>query len=351
MCYQILGRKNLMGLGSFSLINDALASQIKDMKQVFVVLFLTLACIDKAQPFPPKAGMPGSSAVHKDSTAILAWASACSVTRGFVDVSNQSLGKVDAGEESFATGKALSNGVVSLGDGGSATCSFQYPIRDGEGADFVVFENSFDGNFLEFAFVEVSSDGENYFRFPAASLIDTSAQVGTFGTTDCRLVKNLAGTYAAGYGTPFDLAELKNSIGLNIYAITHVRVIDVVGSLQANYCTRDAAGRKINEPYPTPFAQGGFDLDAIGVLHSAGVTALAESKIEHTYFKNPISEQESILFTTPEISSVSIYDASGKLVATGTAEDVSAIFLQAGLYFVQLNNQPSYYKLLVYSSL
>ena len=351
MCYQILGKKNLMVLGSFSLINDAMASQTKDMKQVFVFLFLILAFLSKAQPFPPKAGMPGSSAVHKDSAAIVGWATACTVTRGYIDISNPSLGKVDAGEESFATGKALSNGVVSLGDGGSATCSFQYPVRDGEGADFVIFENSFDGNFLEFAFVEVSSDGENFFRFPAISLIDTVQQTGTFGLTDCKHVKNLAGNYAAGYGTPFDLAELKNTIGLNVYAVTHVRVVDVVGSIHSNYCTRDAAGRKINEPYPTPFAQGGFDLDAIGVLNSAGVTALVESKIDRNYFKNPISEQESILFTSADISSVDIYDAAGKLVVTGTADDVTAVRLQSGLYFVQLNNQPTYYKLVVYSSL
>lgn len=351
MCYQILGRKNLMGLGNFSLINGALASQIKDMKQVFVVLFLMLAFIGKAQPFPPKAGIPGSTAVHKDSSVVLAWATACSVTRGYIDISNPSLGKVDAGEESFATGKALSNGVVSLGDGGSATCSFLYPIRDGEGADFVVFENSFDGNFLEFAFVEVSSDGKNFFRFPAISLVDTLEQVGTFGLTDCKHVKNLAGNYVAGYGTPFDLAELKNTIGLNIHAITQVRVIDVVGSIHSNYCTRDAAGRKINEPWPTPFAQGGFDLDAIGVLNSAGVTALGESKIERSYFKNPISENESILFTSADISSAEVYDAAGKLLVRGNEEDVTAIHLQAGLYFVQVNNQPTFYKLVVYSSL
>lgn len=349
MCYQILGKKNLMGLGSFSLINDALSSQTKDMKLVFV--FLVFTFFGKSQPFPPKAGMPGSSAVHKDSAAIVGWASACVVTRGFIDISNPSLGKVDAGEESFATGKALSNGVVSLGDGGSATCSFQYPIRDGAGADFVVFENSFDGNFLEFAFVEVSSDGENFFRFPATSLIDTAEQIGTFGITDCKHVKNLAGTYAAGYGTPFDLVELKNSIGLNIYAITHVRVIDVVGSIHSNYCTRDAAGRKINEPWPTPFAQGGFDLDAIGVLNSAGVTAVKEESTTKVFFKNPIAEQESILFIAPPITSVSIYDAAGKLIVSGTTESIAAIRLQAGLYFVQVNNEAAYYKLLVYSSL
>lgn len=321
------------------------------MKKVLVALFSALVVCGSSQPFSPKAGQPGSSAVHKDSAAIVGWATTCSVTRGFIDISNPSLGKVDAGVENFAIGKALSNGVVSLGDGGSATCTFQYPIREEQGADFVVYENSFDGNFLEFAFVEVSSDGENFFRFPAVSLIDTVTQVGTFGNTDCRLVKNLAGTFAAGYGTPFDLAELKNSIGLNIYAITHVRIVDVVGSLDPVYCSRDAAGRKINEPFPTPFAQGGFDLDAVGVIHSAGVTAIEEIRDVKLAYKNPISDQESLLFNVSEQTVVSIYDAAGKLVLEGTAEAIASEHLSAGVYFVQINKSSSFSKLLVYSSL
>ena len=215
----------------------------------------------------------------------------------------------------------------------------------------MVFENSFDGNFLEFAFVEVSSDGSNFFRFPATSLIDTAVQVGTFENTDCRLVKNLAGTYVAGYGTPFDLAELGTTIGLNKNAITHVRIVDVVGCIQPAYCSRDAIGKKINEPWPTPFAQGGFDLDAIGVLHSAGPTGIATLEQSSIRIKNPISEQEGLSIISSQNHFIKVFDAGGKLVLQSDSEALSTIRLNAGLYFIQLNEQRHFYKLVVYSSL
>jgi hypothetical protein len=70
-------------------------------------------------------------------------------------------------------------------------------------------------------------------------------------------------------GTPFDLDELSGvSALLNIDAVTHVRIIDVVGSLNDLYASRDSLGNKINDPWSTPFASSGFDLDAVGVIHA-----------------------------------------------------------------------------------
>jgi hypothetical protein len=40
-----------------------------------------------------------------------------------------------------------------------------------------------------------------------------------------------------------------------------------VGSLNPSYGTKDALGRFINDPWPTAFESGGFDLDAVGVMH------------------------------------------------------------------------------------
>src|SRR5690606_9442411 len=118
---------------------------------------------------------------------------------------------------------------------------------------------------------EVSSDGVNFFRFPSASLTQDTAQISSVMGENymiARLLNNLAGKYICGYGTPFALLEIANIAGLNINNITHVRIIDVVGSINGN--TRfDASNRKINDPYPTPFPVGGFDLDAVAVLHQA----------------------------------------------------------------------------------
>jgi len=41
------------------------------------------------------------------------------------------------------------------------------------------------------------------------------------------------------YGTPFDLEEMIGIIGLNVDSITHVKVIDVVGSINPLYASYD----------------------------------------------------------------------------------------------------------------
>ena len=77
---------------------------------------------------------------------------------------------------------------------------------------------------MEFAFVEVSSDGVNYYRFPATSEIPTATQSDNFTITDCGYVHNLAGKYRVNYGTPFDLADFSGILSLDVQNITHVIV-------------------------------------------------------------------------------------------------------------------------------
>jgi|GEM_PF-6298228 len=152
--------------------------------------------------------------------------------------------------------------VVVLGDGGEITLTFDAPIRNGEGADFAVFENSFDHKFLELAWVEVSSDGINFFRFPNYSYTDTP--VPGFGYVDATQIHGLAGKYQGGFGTPFDLEALKGIDCLDTNRITHVKIIDIVG----NGTALDSLGQVIYDPHPT-VQSAGFDLDAIGVIHQA----------------------------------------------------------------------------------
>lgn len=230
---------------------------------------MILPLFGKAQ-FAPAAGQAGTTAIKKDSSIIVAWATGCKVTRGLQDISNSASGFASAGDSSKAIGPADGISVVSLGDGGSATLTFQQAIKNLAGPDFCVFENSFDPGFLELAFVEVSSDGINFTRFPATSNTQNTVQIGPFDTSnDATKLNNLAGKYIAGYGVPFDLQELAGISGLNINAITHVRIIDVVGCIQPQYATRDQYNAIINDPWATPFASGGFDLDAVGVINQA----------------------------------------------------------------------------------
>lgn len=223
-----------------------------------------------AGPYPPAAGQPGSTAIYKDDPNIINWAADIVVQRGYVDITNPALGLASYGSLANALGKAQGDlyNVASLGDGGSVTLSFEYPIRNAPGYDFAVFENSFNGTFLELAFVEVSSNGIDFFRFSPVSLTQTESQIHNDGSLEATDLHNLAGKYIAGYGTPFDLDELKdvNSL-LDVNYITHVRIIDVVGSIDRRYARYDSLGNIINDPWPTPFETGGFDLDAVGVIN------------------------------------------------------------------------------------
>ncbi|MCD6019953.1 MAG: hypothetical protein K0S53_3074 [Bacteroidetes bacterium] len=261
------------------------------MKLIYLFSSLLFFVYSLKAQFAPPAGQIGTTAIFKDSSVFVSWANGCSVSRGLQDISIPASGYADVGDSSFAIGMADFNGVVSLGDGGSAILKFASPIIDGPGPDLGVFENSFDNTFLELAFVEVSSNGMDFFRFPATSLTDTSTQAWSFGPTDATKIDNLAGKYKGGFGTPFDLADIPDHVLLDKQSITHVKVIDVVGCIQDQYCTRDAYQHKINDPWPTAFGSGGFDLDAVGVIHQQAVGVKEfEKSLVHVY-PNPVTNE------------------------------------------------------------
>src|SRR6218665_1232014 len=203
-----------------------------------VIPFLLFSGALSAQ-YAPAVGFPGTTAMSKDSSAFVAWATGSRIQRGLQDISNASLGYANVGDSTAVIGMAGATGVVSLGDGGNAVVRFAHPIINGPSWDFAVFENSFNDTFLELAFVEVSSDGTHFYRFPASSLTDTSSQTGSFDTTFATKINNLAGKYRALYGTPFDLAELSGIAGLDINNIHYVKIVDVVGSILPQYARYD----------------------------------------------------------------------------------------------------------------
>lgn len=224
-------------------------------------------------PYDGPASMESGLAVPFDHPEIVAWASGyADLVRGPAQLGTPDKGFASFGSGTYTLGPAGEDvyDVVSLGDGGRITLTFDAPITDGPGWDFAVFENSFGDLFLELAFVEVSSDGVHFFRFPSVSLTPASPQVSTWGGLDATDLYNLAGKYRLGFGTPFDLTELDGlDPRLDIRAITHVRVIDAVGTVDAGLASLDSLGNIVNDPWPTPFATGGFDLDAIAVRHIA----------------------------------------------------------------------------------
>ena len=312
------------------------------MRITFFFLFLTQFAFAQ---FAPPVGQVGTTAIYKDSSAFVAWTDFCLIQRGLQDISNSSSPYANVGDSSKAIGLA-DNGIVSLGDGGIAVCTFAQPITNGPGNDFAVFENSFSDDYLEFAFVEVSSDGINFFRFPATSNIQDTLQVGAFGLSDATLVNNLAGKYRGGYGTPFDLAELQGVSGLDINNITHIKIIDVVGSIVAQYAAYDKYNHKVNDPWPTVFGSSGFDLDAIGVIHQVTNSVVENNKEEvFSVYPNPsrgnaILEVKGIRYEKNKQCEFQIMDSFGEMVRGAninpSTPSIDVSDLSDGIYFLRI---------------
>jgi len=206
-----------------------------------------------------------------------------------------------------ATGDRLD--IVSLGDldqsqidaglmPGQITVTFAEPVRDGAGYDFAVFENGLISNasyltgsvagqmFAELGYLEVSSNGVDFARFPSVSL--TPAPVGPYGTIEISDVFNLAGKHPNGNnictGTPFDLSDIAEHPlvvdgTVDINNISYVRIVDIPGS---GDFVDDATAYVDSQTWPAwdyytsshpvydawmTWDSGGFDLEAVGVLH------------------------------------------------------------------------------------
>lgn len=294
--------------------------------------------------FEPEGGATGSTAVIKDSPLYVGWATGITVERGFVKKSDPNLvvsgsNKASSGTPEDALGFPDGN-IVSLGDEGNAVLTFASPIYDGEGFDFAVFENGFTG-FLELAFVEVSSDGVNFFRFPTHSLTTRATQVGSFGSPVVTNLYNFAGKYTSQYGTPFDISELPDNALLDKNSITHVRVVDVVGSIDPLYATFDSFGNVVNDPYPTPFASSGFDLQAVGVFHqlTLGIdTPVGQQQV--SLYPNPAKGRVYVRASAD--AAVKIIDASGRTVINSvrnSSEGIDVSSLSSGVYFTVITSE------------
>jgi hypothetical protein len=144
----------------------------------------------------------------------------------------------------------------------------------------------------ELAYVEVSSNGVDFARFSSVSL--TPGLVKSYGTIEVSNVHNLAGKHpnANGrcVGTPFDLDDLADhpsvlSGAVDLNDIRFVRIVDIPGSGdfldEASSQTDPAAepgwryyakDHPIYDAWPT-VGSGGFDLEAVGVLHEQQYSA------------------------------------------------------------------------------
>jgi hypothetical protein len=191
---------------------------------------------------------------------------------------------------------AGSTGVHSLGIGGDLTLGFALPITNGPGADFLVGENPFRSSssfwmtFAEMMFVEVSSDGVNFARFPNY-YFGAPVQPGPFSFVPVGIFSGLAGqtpvlatnptvdpqdVVDAG-GDAFDLADLAahplvQQNLLNLAAVSHMRLVDVQSGVSL-----DSSGAPIFDP-----GSGSADVDAVTVIHQQGQVANGNPRIDLT---------------------------------------------------------------------
>ena len=307
------------------------------------ILLLAMVPVALWAQFAPAQDQPGTTAMHADSSAFVAWATGCTVERGPMRIDKPENGLASYGADSLAIGKPGGTyDVVSLGDGGTAILTFESPIYNGEGPDFAVFENGFanavnpDTWALELGFVEVSSDGVNFFRFPAVTYVQTETQLGNAGSIVPAQLHNFASKYGAFYGTPFDLDEVEDSELLNKNRITHVRIVDVVGNIDPEYATKDSEGHIVNDPWPTAFASSGFDLDAVGVIHDIAHNDVPENAEESiAVYPNPVRDR--LMVKAEDLQSVEIYNLVGQQVMFSTSDIVDMGALNQGIYFVRIN--------------
>jgi len=305
----------------------------------FLIVASLFTCVVlSAQSYAPPAGQSGTTAISRDSDVFIAWATTATVVRGPQNITNPTGPNASAGIPDNAIGSA-NGSIVSLGDGGTAILTFDNAIENGNGIDFAIFENSFSDTFLELAFVEVSSDGVNYFRFPAHSETQTSTQVGGFGSVDATYINNLAGKYRATFGTPFDLDDIVDTALLNKDNVTHVKFIDAIGTIDPTFATYDSFGNIVNEPYATPFSSCGFDLDAVGVINQKTL-GLKDFDNNSTLGIHPNPATSKLYISKTGV--LNIYSITGELVINKTLTDnKTAVLIEelsSGIYIIKLTN-------------
>jgi hypothetical protein len=187
--------------------------------------------------------------------------------------------------------------VLALGDGGSIVLAFRDNlVRNGPGTDLIVFENPFYAGgsplnvYSEVAFVEVSQDGDTFFRFgndydPEGTPINNPVNWSGFAGVHPVLSNSGNGIDptdpdVAG-GDQFDLEEL------GLEWIRYVRIID---TNEPPNSAEDDDGDEIYDPGMPSGTTAGFDLDAIAAVYS-----------EELHTPTPVQTPTPMVTATPTI--------------------------------------------------
>lgn len=234
------------------------------------------------------------------------------------DLSAWQIAILDPANSNYAVNAALEPNNPYKIQPGQITLSFSTPIKNGPGPDFAVFENGFISAggagvagciFAELAFVEVSTDGAIFTRFPSVSLtepVSANGGTGPYGTIDPSNVYNLAGkhvnAYESSWGTPFNLSDLSSrpeviSGAVDLNNINFVKVIDIPGNGFFKDMATDLTDPNTIDPATgtggLPYSQvhgvhdawvtwgsGGHDLEAVGVIQQIYGDANSDGSVD-----------------------------------------------------------------------
>lgn len=169
--------------------------------------------------------------------------------------------------EAIGPASGVATEVLVLGRGGSVTLAFSASLADEGGAEIAIFENGLgtvEELFAELAYVEISSNGRDFARFPVRTA--RTEPVSAYGRVNPAEYSGFAGLHPGGVGTAFDFGELAGNPlvtggEVDLGSIRYVRIVDLVG----DGSEIDNEGHPIYDPYPTT-GSAGFDLDGVAFL-------------------------------------------------------------------------------------
>lgn len=222
------------------------------IRSILLSSCLLLTACGSAEELVPRADSKDAGGTSQSAVSTVAYATkVVSYTKGDKGGFNEDkLPDIVLGPPHGGGCCAGSLDVLSLGDGGEIVLSFDSPIVDGPGVDFLVFENSFEyggGSVLaEPAEVSVSDDGVHWTAFPCTA---TAWPYGTcagwhpvHASPESPIDPN---DPAKAGGDPFDLAAI---------GVTSARYVRI---------------RDMNRKFPAAPPTAGFDLDAVAAIHFA----------------------------------------------------------------------------------
>ncbi|MBN1550681.1 hypothetical protein JW979_04395 [bacterium] len=201
-----------------------------------------------------------------------------------------------------------SNHILSLGDGGWIILEFTDNVAEnGPGPDLIVFENPFYVNFdplnvfSEVAFVEVSQDGETFFRFPNDYNPDGIPENNPANWTGFAGVSPVIANSQNGIdpinpdvagGDVFDLSD----VGLD-----WIRYIRIVDTDEPPNAASDDDGDEIYDYGWPGGTTAGFDLDAVAAIYSTDPpTPIPTQTVTPTETETPTSTPTATPTAIPE---------------------------------------------------